>query len=48
MIELAKSGRATCKNTECLKGKVFIKKDELRFGTLVEIKEHQNYTWKHW
>ena len=46
--ELAKGGRAGCTSTECKKKEVKIGKGELRFGVLVEIKEHQSWVWRHW
>ncbi|KAH7103764.1 Cullin binding-domain-containing protein [Auriculariales sp. MPI-PUGE-AT-0066] len=46
-VEYAKSARAGCKGPKpCLGTK--IGKDELRFGTLVTLKEQTTWTWKHW
>ncbi|KAI9726178.1 MAG: hypothetical protein M1828_001851 [Chrysothrix sp. TS-e1954] len=47
-VEEASTGRAVCRSTECKTNVVKIDKGELRFGTLVEIKEHQSWQWKHW
>ncbi|KAF2645160.1 zf-PARP-domain-containing protein, partial [Massarina eburnea CBS 473.64] len=46
-LELASTGRAVCKGTECNKEKIKIEKGELRFGSLVTIQEHTSWTWKH-
>ncbi|KAF2267953.1 zf-PARP-domain-containing protein [Lojkania enalia] len=46
--EIAKQGRAGCKNKECKENDVKIQKGELRLGTLVTIQDHQSWTWKHW
>jgi hypothetical protein len=46
--ELSPNARAGCKNTECKKEGVKIMKDELRFATLVTIKEHTSWMYKHW
>lgn len=48
VTETAKQGRAGCQNSECKKAAVKIQAGELRFGVLVEIKEHQSWQWKHW
>lgn len=46
--ELAKSGRAGCKNTYCKNNGIKIGKDELRLGTWVETERFASWTWKHW
>ncbi|KIW08030.1 uncharacterized protein PV09_00974 [Verruconis gallopava] len=47
-IEISPNNRAGCKNTECKKNNIKISKGELRFGTFVEIQEHQSWQYKHW
>lgn len=47
-VELAKTGRAGCQNSACKNNGVKIEKGELRMGTLVTIKEHSSWMWKHW
>ena len=47
-VEEASSGRAVCRNTDSKTNNVKIEKGELRFGTLIEIHEHQSWQWKHW
>ncbi|KAH0558555.1 hypothetical protein GP486_004788 [Trichoglossum hirsutum] len=47
-VEISKNARAGCKNTACKAKNIKIQKDELRFGSLVEVKEHQSWSWKHW
>ncbi|TQS33002.1 hypothetical protein Golomagni_06669 [Golovinomyces magnicellulatus] len=47
-IELAKTGRAGCKDTVCKKEQVKINKGEIRFGSWVEIDGHGSWSWKHW
>jgi Poly(ADP-ribose) polymerase and DNA-Ligase Zn-finger region len=47
-VEVCPNNRATCKNAECKDAGIKIMKGELRFGTLVEIKEHQSWSYKHW
>lgn len=46
--ELSSTSRAGCKNKECLDNGVKIQKGELRFGTQIEIQEHQTWHWRHW
>ena len=46
--EVSKGARAGCRNKECLENGVKIQKGELRFGTQVEIQEHQTWHWRHW
>ena len=46
--ELAKSKRALCQNSECKKNGVKIAAGELRWCTLVTIKENQSWQYKHW
>ncbi|KAG9244039.1 hypothetical protein BJ878DRAFT_508001 [Calycina marina] len=47
-VELAKTGRAVCKNTECKKHQIKIDKGTLRFGVWVDLFEHGSWSWKHW
>ncbi|KAI9885933.1 MAG: serine/threonine protein kinase psk1 [Watsoniomyces obsoletus] len=47
-IEISPNNRAGCKNKECKDANIKIMKGELRFGTLVEINQHQSWTYKHW
>ncbi|KAI9810894.1 MAG: hypothetical protein M1827_005753 [Pycnora praestabilis] len=47
-IELASSGRSGCRNKECQDKGFKIEKGALRFGTQVEIAEHQSWHWRHW
>ncbi|KAI9876226.1 MAG: hypothetical protein M1830_006977 [Pleopsidium flavum] len=46
--ELSSTNRAGCKNKECLDNGIKIQKGELRFGTQIEIQEHQTWHWRHW
>lgn len=46
--ELAKSKRAGCQNSQCKKDEIKIGKGEYRMGTLVTIRDHQTWMWKHW
>jgi hypothetical protein len=45
--ELSPNNRAFCKATDCV-GKVKIQKGELRQATMVTIKEHQSWAYRHW
>ncbi|KAI5296506.1 hypothetical protein KEM52_001350 [Ascosphaera acerosa] len=47
-VEEASTGRAGCKNKECLDGKVKIAKGELRLGSWIEAGTFQSWAWKHW
>lgn len=49
-LEIAKTGRAGCKNKECKDNGVKIGVGELRYGVLVEIPNtgHTSWSWKHW
>ncbi|KAF2244224.1 zf-PARP-domain-containing protein [Trematosphaeria pertusa] len=47
-VELAKQGRAGCKNKECKDAGVKIEKGEFRYGSLVTIHEHTSWAYKHW
>ncbi|ETN44166.1 uncharacterized protein HMPREF1541_10716 [Cyphellophora europaea CBS 101466] len=47
-FEQAKTARAVCRNTACKKAEIKIQKGELRMGTLVTIKDHTSWHWKHW
>lgn len=47
-IEVSPNKRAGCKVGDCKKEAVKIQKDELRFGTMVTIKEHSSMAWRHW
>ncbi|EEB05541.2 zf-PARP type zinc finger protein [Schizosaccharomyces japonicus yFS275] len=45
-VELAKTGRASCKSNIC--GKSRIERGSLRFGTFVDTGRFQNWMWRHW
>jgi hypothetical protein len=45
--ELSPNNRAFCKATDCV-GKVKIQKGEFRQATMVTIKEHQSWAYRHW
>lgn len=48
-IELAKQGRAGCRNTACKKAEIKIGKGEFRAGTFVELPNgNSGWHWKHW
>ncbi|KAL9018266.1 MAG: hypothetical protein Q9185_004432 [Variospora sp. 1 TL-2023] len=47
-LEMAKSKRAICRNTECKKQSIKIDKGELRLGSWVDYGENQGFAWKHW
>jgi len=47
-VELASTGRAVCKATDCKVQVIKIQKGELRQGTWVIIKEHGGWQWRHW
>jgi serine/threonine-protein kinase ATR len=47
-IEISPNNRAGCKSTECKNEGIKILKGEIRFGTFVEIMEHQSWQYKHW
>jgi hypothetical protein len=47
-IEESANNRAGCHQTQHKKDKVKIMKGELRFGTLVNINEHDSWQWRHW
>ncbi|KAF2653286.1 zf-PARP-domain-containing protein [Lophiostoma macrostomum CBS 122681] len=47
-IEISPNNRATCNNTECKKAGAKLLKGEIRWGTLVTIKEHNSWAWRHW
>ncbi|RDW66770.1 hypothetical protein BP5796_09519 [Coleophoma crateriformis] len=47
-VEVAVSGRAGCKATECKHAGIKIEKGELRVGTWVEIGGHGSWQWRHW
>lgn len=51
MLEISPNSRAGCQDTLCKKTAVKIQKNELRFGTWVEIPQSQfpaSWKWKHW
>jgi len=45
--EISPNNRAFCKATDCV-GKVKIQKGEFRQATMVTIKEHQSWAYRHW
>ena len=47
-VEISTTARAVCKSTECKKEGIKIQKGELRFGTLVTIRDHTSWSYKHW
>ena len=47
-IELSPSKRAGCQNKDCKDAKIKIQIGELRFGVLVEVKEHTSMQYRHW
>ncbi|KAL8792461.1 MAG: hypothetical protein Q9195_004917 [Heterodermia aff. obscurata] len=47
-LELAKSNRSGCSNTECKKNGDKIEKGALRHGVMVTIKDSQTWKWRHW
>ncbi|GAM90526.1 hypothetical protein ANO11243_085700 [Dothideomycetidae sp. 11243] len=49
-FEVAKTGRAGCKDSECKKTAVKILKGEFRVGTYFKIpgQDHDSWSWKHW
>jgi hypothetical protein len=46
-LEISPNNRAFCKATDCV-GKVKIQKGEFRQATMVTIKEHQSWAYRHW
>lgn len=47
-IEISPNNRAGCNDTVCKKEGVKIFKNEIRFGTWVEIQDRGSWKWKHW
>ncbi|PHH59165.1 hypothetical protein CDD82_2535 [Ophiocordyceps australis] len=47
-VEKSKNSRAGCKDNVCKSNQVKILKDELRFGTWVDIQGNGSWSWKHW
>ncbi|TAQ86629.1 hypothetical protein B7494_g5043 [Chlorociboria aeruginascens] len=47
-VEVAVTGRAVCKASECKKAGIKIDKDTLRLGSWIVINEHGSWSWKHW
>lgn len=47
-IEISPNNRAGCNDTVCKKEAVKILKNEIRFGTWVEIQDRGSWKWKHW
>jgi serine/threonine-protein kinase ATR len=46
--EISSTNRAGCQDGYCKSHGIKILKGELRFGTFVEIQEHQSWRYKHW